>query len=654
MSNRPGPGGAIDRLRLADKAELECFFSVFGTSLRNVLEGSQMFRAIGLISALFLAAQIAPSQRAGSGSVEGAVVQWRTGEPLSEVDVELARIEGTAAYPLGALTYPPGDMGPGLVLRPTYPNPADLLHTRTTRDGRFSFSNLAPGTYRLLAAKAGGMYYPAEYGQYHPRGKGYNFPLAEGQVMRDVKLEMALTGSISGRIVDEDGSPAARVQVMLFESSWQSGRARLALKQSALTDDRGEYRLFFLPAGRYFIGARSEDPRKRYISFRRYGQDAGTETLSEAPVVVRTNESGASVEETFVTVYYGGNTDPTSAMPIMVGPGAAVNGTDILLTGGHPRSFRIRGAVFNASGAPAPQVTVRAISRSWSPSMIAPGISSDAAGKFEIVGVPPGSYVIRGTGSSGGATLSAISQVEVRNGNVEGVRLVLTAGATATGQIVLEGRTSSGQSPDTSALRVRLVPEHPMFGAGIGGSVTGNTFTVTGLHPGDYHVSVNPLDRVPSGPPYFPGPEIPAGLQNMYLKSVRMGGADVVERGIHLEGQPPREIEVVIGVNGGIVQGTVVDQRQQIVPNAVVALVPAPLLRGRIDLFRSAISDINGKVRLSGLAPGEYRLFAWKYIEEGRWYDPEFLSTVETRGKSLRIIEGSTEAIELPVLPEEP
>ena len=43
--------------------------------------------------------------------------------------------------------------------------------------------------------------------------------------MRDVKLEMAATGSISGRILAADGTPAARVQVMAFEASYQSGRA---------------------------------------------------------------------------------------------------------------------------------------------------------------------------------------------------------------------------------------------------------------------------------------------------------------------------------------------------------------------------------------------------------------------------------------------
>ena len=312
---------------------------------------------VSIAGVLFLAVQISASQRAPSGSIEGIVVRLGTIDPLSDVDVELARMEGTAAFPLLPLTYPPGDMGPGILMRPTYPNPADLLHTRTRTDGKFSFPNLSPGTYRLLAARAGGMYYPAEFGQHHPRGRGYNFQLSEGQSMtasswkwrrRDQSPEefSQLTESRSA------GSGDA------LESSYQSGRRLLGLVQSAVTDDRGEYRLFYIPPGRYFIGARPEDPRKRTISFRRYGQEAGTETLAEAPVSVSTTDTGDVIEETVATMYYGGDTDPGSAQPIPVTSGSPVNGIDILLTSGQPRAYRIRGIVVDQNGLPAPQATV--------------------------------------------------------------------------------------------------------------------------------------------------------------------------------------------------------------------------------------------------------------------------------------------------------
>ena len=178
----------------------------------------------------------------------------------------------------------------------------------------------------------------------------------------------------------------------------------------------------------------------------------------------------------------------------------------------------------------------------------------------------------------------------------------------------------------------------------------GNAFTITGIQPGDYRVRVSPVMRVSTGPPYLPLTPVPAALQNTYVKSVRMGGEDVLERGVHIQGQPPRDMEVVIGVNGGIVQGVLVDRRQQPVPNAVVAIVPAPTLRMRTDLYKSTMSDGNGRFRMLGLAPGDYRLFAWEYIEEGIWFDPGFMSSVEIRGKSIRISEGTSQSIELPVL----
>jgi len=607
-----------------------------------------MSRRAIIVALLLIVAQVATSQRSGAGLVEGTVLRLETGEPLSEVDVELARLEGTAGYPLGPLTYPPGDFSPGIVIRPTYPNPADLLRTRTKTDGRFSFSNLPPGTYRLLAARAGGAYHPAEYGQHHPRGRGYNFQLTEGQLLRDVKLEMAATGSISGKILAADGSPAARVQVMALEASYQSGRRLLGLLQSAITDDRGEYRLFYLPPGHYFVGARFEDPQKANLSFRRYGQDVGTETLSEAPLVFRTTEGGEAIEETFSTVYYGGNTDPSSARPIAVMSGSSVNSVDILMTAGQPRAWHVRGTVVDANGAPVRLVSVRASPRLWSPSLVAPVAVADANGMFDIPGVPAGLYYIRAFTQG----MAAMVPLEVSNGNAEGVRLVLSAGSSSTGTVILEGRTASGQIPDISALRISLVPEHPQLSSATSGPLMGNAFTMAGIHPGDYRVGVNPVLRLVTGPPYSPLPPVPAALENLYVKSVRMGGEEVLERGVHLQGQSPREIEVVIGVNGGILQGTVVDRRQQPLPNAVVAIIPAPTLRRRTDLYKSALTDAAGRFRLVGLAPGEYRLFSWDYIEDGMWFDSEFMSSIETRGKSIRISEGGTESVELSVMLE--
>ena len=59
--------------------------------------------------------------------------------------------------------------------------------------------------------------------------------------------------------------------------------------------------------------------------------------------------------------------------------------------------------------------------------------------------------------------MGAVSLLEVSNENAEGLRLVLSTGATISGAIVLEGRTESGPIPDISEMRVNLVPENPQL-----------------------------------------------------------------------------------------------------------------------------------------------------------------------------------------------
>src|SRR5262245_17120738 len=89
-----------------------------------------------------------------SSSIEGIVVRQGTNEPLSGVDLELSRVEGTSAAPLAAgvaenfsslLNY----NGPGLP--PTtgaVPPPLlapEVKYAKTGDDGRFTFRDLKEG-----------------------------------------------------------------------------------------------------------------------------------------------------------------------------------------------------------------------------------------------------------------------------------------------------------------------------------------------------------------------------------------------------------------------------------------------------------------------------------------------------------------------------
>ena len=64
-------------------------------------------------------------------------------------------------------------------------------------------------------------------------------------------------------------------------------------------------------------------------------------------------------------------------------------------------------------------------------------------------------------------------------------------------------------------------------------------------------------------------------------------------------------------------------------------------------------SDQSGRFTLKGIAPGDYKLFAWEQIEAGAYQDPDFLKPFENRGESINIREGSRETRQLKAIPAE-
>lgn len=593
-----------------------------------------MFQLLTLQLAMLALASPQAEQRLGS--VSGIVVRLGANEPVSDVDVELTRLEGTAAYPLGPPVNPPGNFSAGALVARTAPNPADISNLRTRSDGLFNFKDLKPGVYRLLAARGDGTYFPAEYGQRHPRGRGFNFTLTEGQAMASVKLEMAPTGSISGRVIDADGVPAARVRAMALEAVYQSGRRVLGLVQATNTDDRGDYRLFWLPPGRYYIAARPEDPKAGSIPLvvTPPGRGPMRETFGQAPLMHRSLSNGEVVEETYELAYRGGGADSQRAQALDLAPGANINGIDIPLADSRVRARRIRGVVIDGTtGQPAGSVSVRAIPSNPGPSVILPGTTTAANGSFEISGAGPGPYIVRA--NLGTAAVSGIVHVDAGNANVENLKIVMTPGFTLSGRVIVEGAPSTGTAPDVSGILIGITSENPLLPS----PVVSRPDSITGVQPGDYRMSVVTTGGSPS-------------LQNSYVKSIRLGLMDILNDGLHITGPPEGEFQIVLGGEGGRLEGRVLDDRGLPVINAAVVLIPDIPFRRRPDLYSAVNTGARGGFRMSGIAPGNYKVFAWPYVESGMWFDEEFMRAYESRGKPIRIVEGNNPNIDVTPIPD--
>ena len=168
------------------------------------------------------APQTRPEDRA---SITGFVIKMGTSEPLGKAVVVLTGGTGRNAS----------------------------LTATTTSGGQFVFQNLDPGTYRLSATRNG--YVRSEYGARSPNRPGLPITLTPGQKMTQLVIPLMTAGTITGRVYDRDGEPLANVTVQALKYSYQDGQRVLNPTQLARTNDLGEYRLFWLNPGQYFVSA---------------------------------------------------------------------------------------------------------------------------------------------------------------------------------------------------------------------------------------------------------------------------------------------------------------------------------------------------------------------------------------------------------------
>jgi hypothetical protein len=121
---------------------------------------------------------------------------------------------------------------------------------RTDANGGFAFSNLAPGEYRLAVTCDGFIR------QESPK----SIVIGRGQLAANINFELDSAPTAAGWVLDAYGEPIAEIRVEALRRTYDvRGNARLTRAAAALTDDRGEYRIFWLDPGEYFLlcGART-------------------------------------------------------------------------------------------------------------------------------------------------------------------------------------------------------------------------------------------------------------------------------------------------------------------------------------------------------------------------------------------------------------
>src|SRR5579864_63610 len=123
--------------------------------------------------------------------------------------------------------------------------------TTTGSGGSFAMQDIEPGKYQLTVMKGG--YARMQYGARNPGHPGTTLSFDPGQQMRDLVVRLMPQAVITGRVLDEDGEPVPQISLQLFRYEYSHGKRQQQVSDYAMTNDLGEYRLFDLAPGRYFL-----------------------------------------------------------------------------------------------------------------------------------------------------------------------------------------------------------------------------------------------------------------------------------------------------------------------------------------------------------------------------------------------------------------
>lgn len=447
-----------------------------------------------------------------------------------------------------------------LVLRSTEAGIASL-GAITDDAGRFAFFNVPKSRYVLRSSRTGFVPSTALY----QGGARMTVPFAVNQDLTDLSVPLLPAATISGKVRHPDGEPAAAVTVLAYREIYERNRHEYDVSSRAITDDRGEYRLYGLPSGRYNIVA-------NYTPF------AGDENVREQ--LVRDSYGRLVVPERTVTTFLPSSPLLTDAIQLVVRPGMEIGTADITLA--VSRTSAITGRILSGQrGSAVDGASLLLLREDASGSGYIPYPASArmlGKGEFEIWGVVPGRYALEARASEGRTMLVTRQPVVVGNAPEVHADVIVRP------DVEFRGTALGSAKEDNIPAEAEVVAE-PRGGGAI------RSARIDSL--GNFTM------RVTAGEVYDLWLRNPP--QNTYLSSAQMGTVDVIEKGLQLETAGTATLSLTTSANGAIIRGITE-------PGANVALIPE---NGLLMRFSEAAANEWGLFSFGAVAPGSYRVISW-------------------------------------------
>jgi hypothetical protein len=483
--------------------------------------------------------------------------------------------------------------------------------TVTDSNGRFQLKGLAPARYRLLVSR--NSFVTQQYGQRRTGGPGSTLSLSPGQEMNDLLFRMIPSAVIAGRVSNEDGEPLPNAEVTALREAYYEGARKLEPQAFSQTNDLGEYRLFGLGPGRYFV---------------KVAYKFGVQTKFENNAHLRAEDNSV---QGYVPEYYPGSPELSKATSLTVKAGEEVSRIDLTL---RPINvFSVRGHVDNTvdkkKGVGAVlELVPRSSSITWGRFETQQIFIQKLDGSFEFSDVLPGSYVIAVQWPDQDKTYFTRRNVDVGNADVEGVLLTIAPGILINGHVTWDGKPTLESDELNVYLRSAVSGSIILNGEGAKVSEDG-VFSLKNVWEDTYRLLT-----------YGESPDC-------YLKSVRYGTSNALEDGFTVQGGSDATLEVTLSSRGARVLGTVTDMDGLPPAGVWAVLVPEEAYRGQMQMYKETTTDQYGHFELRGIPPGDYKLFSWDQVENGAWQDPEFLKPFEEKGEEVKLQEGDSKSVNL-------